>query len=338
MPPDACELMPLAGEEVDLDKIDASPLPAKSTSCRPGLPAYVVFALIIGFVILTVIQIATCRSKPLPIAGPSPALIRASPREDYILDLDWDFKASPAVREYFWTIHDTERRPDGVLRSMILINNRFPGPLIRCNDGDTIIVHVENHARNATSIHWHGIYQNASDSFMDGTVGITQCPIAPDSSFTYQFTIRGQSGSYWYHAHHSVQGSDGLIGPMIIHSRNEREIQPLPYDTDRIVMVQDHYHSLSGELLMKYLEPDRENIEPVPDGALINGKALCHVTSNTCDDSAVEIFNLEPSRNHRLRFINSGAFAEFQIQIDEHEFAVTEVDGTDVYVGKGYRL
>lgn len=103
-------------------------------------------------------------------------------------------------------------------------------------------------------------------------------------------------------------------------------------------MVQDHYHSLSGALLVKHLEPGRENIEPVPDGALINGKALCHVASTTCDDVAVEVFNLQSGKNHRLRFINVGAFAEFQIQIDEHDFAVIEIDGTDVYALNSVRF
>lgn len=205
MAADAHELMPLAGEEEDLDKIDVSHLPAKSTSCGPGLRVYVAFVLVIAFVILTVIQFASSgRSKPLPIEDTT--RIQASSREDYVLDLDWDVSAPPIVREYHWTIRDTERHPDGILRPMILINDQVPAPLIRCNEGDTIIVHVANHAGNATSIHWHGIYQNGSDSFMDGTIGITQCPIAPGSSLTYQFTIRGQSGSYWYHAHHSVQG------------------------------------------------------------------------------------------------------------------------------------
>jgi FtsP/CotA-like multicopper oxidase with cupredoxin domain len=36
------------------------------------------------------------------------------------------------------------------------------------------------------------------------------------------------------------------------------------------------------------------------------------------------------NENHRLRFVNVGAFAWFQVSVDEHEFAVTEVDGTDI--------
>lgn len=49
-------------------------------------------------------------------------------------------------------------------------------------------------------------------------------------------------------------------------------------------------------------------------------------------DSAVstQTFIFGKDHIHRLRIINVGAFAEFQMQIDGHYFAVTEVDGTNV--------
>lgn len=97
----------------------------------------------------------------------------------YLLNSSWDFHAQPTTREYHWTITDADLNPDGIYRPMMLINNQFPGPLVECNEGDTIIVNVDNHAVNATSIHFHGIFQNGTN-FMDGTVGVTQCAIAPD--------------------------------------------------------------------------------------------------------------------------------------------------------------
>ena len=100
-------------------------------------------------------------------------------------------------------------------------------------------------------------------------------------------------------------------------------------------MVQDHYHKTAISLFTDHLQPDQENVEPVPDGALINGRNVrdCSVLSyRTCVDTSLTLpsFNLTANEKHRLRFINVGAFAGFQIQIDEHEFAVTEVDGTDI--------
>ncbi|KAG5970204.1 hypothetical protein E4U58_000618 [Claviceps cyperi] len=263
---------------------------------------------------------------------------------EYVLSPSWDATAAPVTREYLWTIMDARLNPDGVYRPMMLINNQFPGPLVECNEGDTLVVQVVNKAVKATSIHFHGLFQNGTN-FMDGAVGITQCPIAPNSSFTYRFTIRGQSGTYWYHAHHSIQAADGLLGPVVVHSGRSEHTrqQQLGYATDRIIMVQDHYHNTTAELLMDYLGPDSENNEPVPDNPLINGRGVrsCHDFPGwDCNDSHVAkpVFDLTAGQRHRIRFINVGVFAEFQIQVDQHPFYITQVDGTDVHPEPFHRL
>ncbi|KAF2021768.1 multicopper oxidase [Aaosphaeria arxii CBS 175.79] len=272
----------------------------------------------------------------------TPSGPRLRPEEDYILDPHWDFNAKPSTREYHWTIAEHELNPDGVYRDMILINGMFPGPLIECNEGDEIVVHVSNRGSNATSIHWHGLFQNGTN-WMDGTVGVTQCPIAPGRDFTYRFNVSRQTGTYWYHSHMSMQASDGVVGPIVIHSRKEEELQKIPYAEDRVVLVSDHYYDLSSDLMMDYLAPDRENDEPVPPAAVINGRQqrdCATVPNRRCDSSNRKraLFDLASHHNTRLRFINVGAFAEFQIQIDEHEFYVSEVDGTDVMPQAIHRL
>ncbi|KAF1938344.1 hypothetical protein EJ02DRAFT_457968 [Clathrospora elynae] len=276
---------------------------------------------------------------------PSPrASARLRPEEDYILSPTWDFNALPTAREYTWTIEDHVLNPDGIHRPMMLINSTFPGPLIECNEGDEIIVHIHNRATNATSIHWHGLYQNGSN-WMDGTVGVTQCPIAPDHAFTYRFNVSGQSGTYWYHSHVSMQASDGLVGPLIIHARNgeDKGLQKVPYAQDRVVLLSDHYYDLSSKLLMRYLAPGNENDEPVPPSAVINGRnvrSCSDVPDRNCSIAglAKAQFDLSAETGTRLRIINVGVFAEFSLQIDEHEFQVTEVDGTDVLPQSIHRL
>ncbi|KAI1050920.1 hypothetical protein LB507_009276 [Fusarium sp. FIESC RH6] len=258
---------------------------------------------------------------------------------EYILSPSWNVTSLPTTREYFWIITQVGLNPDGIFRPMLLINDQFPGPLVECNENDTLIIHVNNQASNATAIHFHGMFQNGTNN-MDGTVGVTQCPIAPNSSFTYKFDVRGQYGTYWYHAHHSAQASDGLLGPMVVHSERERGMEVA---SDRVVMVQDHYHNLTSELLMEYLAPDQENNEPVPDNGLINGRNArdcADFDGWNCNTSNRDLLNidLEVGQRHRLRIINVGAFAEFQIQVDEHPFYATEVDGTDVHPEPIHRL
>lgn len=255
------------------------------------------------------------------------------PSNDYVLDPKWNFNAAKRVREYKWKIVDIVGNPDGVFKPMLTINGQFPGPLIECNEGDTLVIEVDNQSVNSTSLHFHGIYQNGTN-FMDGTTGVTQCPIAPKRKFRYEFTVTGQSGTYYYHGHQAVQAADGLYGPLVIHARNEKKLQQIPYASDRVVMLQDHYHDLSSGLLVSALEPGNEQ-SPIPNGALINGmnrRDCSTLPHRMCDNSTATLpsFDLAANANHRLRFINVGSFAWFQVTVDEHEFAITEADGTDI--------
>jgi FtsP/CotA-like multicopper oxidase with cupredoxin domain len=46
----------------------------------------------------------------------------------------------------------------------------------------------------------HGVNQRLS-AWNDGPDYITQCPIQPNQSYTYNFTVEGQAGTVWWHAH-----------------------------------------------------------------------------------------------------------------------------------------
>lgn len=311
---------------------------------RPWIRVTTVAFLLISTIIVLVHRGLT-GSEHTASPSTTSSLARLRPEEDYILSSGWDFNAPPTTREYTWEVTDHILNPDGVYRPMILINGTFPGPLIECNEGDELVVHVRNQATNATSIHWHGLYQNGTN-WMDGTVGVTQCPIAPGHSFTYRFNVTGQTGTYWYHSHVSMQASDGLVGPLIIHARDgeeKMELQKVPYEQDRVVLLSDFYYDLSSDLLMQYLSPGSENDEPVPPSALINGRNVrdcADLPNRNCSSSGISnaLFSLSRTSNTRLRILNVGAFAEFALQIDEHEFQVTEVDGTDVYPQSVHRL
>lgn len=255
------------------------------------------------------------------------------PENEYILDDNWNFNAPPTIREYNFTITNIVGDPDGVYRTLIAINKQLPGPLIECNEGDVLKILVDNHSVNATALHFHGIYQNGTN-WMDGASGVTQCPIAPGRKFEYVFNVTGQSGTYYYHGHQGVQTSDGLFGPLIVHSRKEREVQNVKYASDRVVMLQDHYHVASDALLFQSMRPGYEGA-PSPDGALINGRNTrdCSLLSDRlCDNSSAShaTFSVERAAAHRLRFINAGALAYFHVSLDEHNMTMVEADGIDL--------
>lgn len=110
------------------------------------------------------------------------------------------------IRRYQFTIKRGVISPDGYQKTVLLVNDQFPGPAIEANWGDTIQVTVTNQItepEEGTSIHWHGFLQSQTPWF-DGVPGVQQCPIAPGTSFTYQFKAE-LYGTTWYHSHFSSQ-------------------------------------------------------------------------------------------------------------------------------------
>jgi iron transport multicopper oxidase len=95
-----------------------------------------------------------------------------------------------ATRTYDFNITWTTANPDGVFeRSVIGINNQWPIPTLRADVGDQLVVNVFNGLGNvSTALHFHGMFQNGT-THMDGPASVTQCGIAPGSSFTYNFTV-----------------------------------------------------------------------------------------------------------------------------------------------------
>src|SRR5262249_26495764 len=59
-------------------------------------------------------------------------------------------------------------------------NGLLPGPLIRANVGDRLIVHFTNHLPQPTTVHWHGIRVPIA---MDGVPEHSQPEVAPGGSF-----------------------------------------------------------------------------------------------------------------------------------------------------------
>jgi FtsP/CotA-like multicopper oxidase with cupredoxin domain len=128
---------------------------------------------------------------------------------------------------------------------------------------------------------------------------------------------------------------DGLVGPIVIHGKDDKMNQKIPYSSDRVVLLQDWYYDLSSGLLKEKLSPGSESV-PVPNTALINGAGKANCTLNTsrrCDSALASpaVLDLQANQNHRLRLINVGSVAWFEVSVDKHmTLPVTEVDGTDV--------
>ncbi|NIP61020.1 MAG: multicopper oxidase domain-containing protein, partial [Gemmatimonadetes bacterium] len=65
-------------------------------------------------------------------------------------------------------------------------NDQYPGPLIRAPRGSTVLVQVRNEIPQGTTVHWHGV---RLDNRFDGVPGLTQPPIEPGETFTYEVQV-----------------------------------------------------------------------------------------------------------------------------------------------------
>lgn len=102
----------------------------------------------------------------------------------------------------------------------MMYNGMVPGPEIRVTEGDKVRVVCKNDMTSqSTSIHFHGVRVENKN---DGVPYITQDPIIPGGTHTYEFEARNP-GSHMYHSHHNAaeQVTKGLMGAFIIEPKDK---------------------------------------------------------------------------------------------------------------------
>ena len=93
-------------------------------------------------------------------------------------------------------------------------NGVVPGPTIELAVGDRVRVVLKNELPESTSIHFHGVHTPNSQ---DGVPDITQAPVKPGATFTYEFVAKDPTVAM-YHSHHDAakQVTNGLLGTFLI--------------------------------------------------------------------------------------------------------------------------
>ncbi|KAF8073914.1 laccase [Lyophyllum atratum] len=240
------------------------------------------------------------------------------------------------------TIKNVVISPDGFTRSTVLANGIFPGPVIRGDKGDRFKINVIDSLTDptmlrSTSIHWHGIYQNTTN-WADGAAFVTQCPIAANDSFLYDFSVPNQAGTFWYHSHLATQYCDGLRGPFIVYDPNDPHRSKYDVDDESTVLtLSDWYHEPAKVA-------DETGIPSTPYSTLINGKGR-YVNGTAVPLSVV---NVTKGRRYRFRIIAMSCDTNFVFSIDGHTFTIIEADGENtaplnvdsiqIYAGQRYSV
>jgi hypothetical protein len=121
------------------------------------------------------------------------------------------------VKVFNLTVDQFDQHIDELLPpvSALGYNGQWPGPTIHVTQGDRVRAIFTNNLQETTAVHFHGVAFD--DFFQDGVPFITQKPIVPGGTFTYEFTAK-QPGSYMYHSHHDAteQVGRGLLAPFIV--------------------------------------------------------------------------------------------------------------------------
>jgi FtsP/CotA-like multicopper oxidase with cupredoxin domain len=150
-------------------------------------------------------------------------------------------------------------------------NEQVPGPQIRVMEGDRVRVVIRNELDESTCIHFHGLELPIDQ---DGVPFITQPPVKPGDSYTYEFTVPSDAaGSHMYHSHLNAakQVGLGLLGAFIVEPRRPRRIEKA--DVDYVMILNDGMH-----------------------GYTINGKGF----------PATEPIKAKLGQKVRIRFMNEG--------------------------------
>ncbi len=190
-------------------------------------------------------------------------------------------------------------------------NGTVPGPEIRVRQGDRLRIMARNDLEEGTTVHWHGV---RLPNEMDGVPHLTQRPIGPGETFTYEFDAV-DAGTYWYHPHQrsAEQVGRGLYGPLVV-----EEPEPIRVDRD-LTWVLDDWRLTNAAEISDDFGSDRD--------ASHSGRIGNSVTINGRMPGSIMV---RKGERIRLRLINAANARIFGLDFAGHEPMVIALDGQPV--------
>jgi FtsP/CotA-like multicopper oxidase with cupredoxin domain len=189
-------------------------------------------------------------------------------------------------------------------------NRQVPGPRISVVEGDRVRINVKNSLPEDAAVHWHGLIL---PNEMDGAAEITQDPIEPGDSYTYEFVAR-QRGTFFYHSHSHIdrQQTLGLYGALLIAPRDSTGERPA--DHELVVQLQE-WTFKDG-----YTFPAMPMEGALPNFFTINGKAY----------PETETVSMKVGETLKVRFVGSHSSFVHPMHIHGGPFQIVEADGYPV--------
>lgn len=162
--------------------------------------------------------------------------------------------------------------------------------IIRLRQGQWLRARLTNALDEHTSVHWHGIrLPNA----MDGVPYLTQAPVQPGESFTYQFQPP-DTGTFFFHPHcdTATQMGRGLAGILIIEGDETRKS-----DADLICAYRDWRLKPDGSFDSFMTDKGAATAGTFGKVATLNGDLLPHRAEIPANgDIRLRVLNLDVTR------------------------------------------
>ncbi|XP_021732412.1 laccase-4-like [Chenopodium quinoa] len=208
-------------------------------------------------------------------------------------------------------------------KAIATVNGKFPGPTLHAREGDNVLVKVINNINYNVTIHWHGIRQ-LKTGWSDGPAYVAQCPIQPEQSYLYNFTIIGQRGTLFWHAHISWLRAT-LHGAIVILPKKGTPY-PFPHPVKEKVIVLGEWWKADTEAVIN--QATQSGMPPnVSDSHIINGHTG-PVRNCSISTQGTYTLHVEHNKTYLLRIINAAINDEVFFRIAGHKFTVVEVDAS----------
>ena len=263
------------------------------------------------------------------------------------------YNIAPGIQPGFWAFAPKSRGMSTTSFASTIANPllRLPSPSIRVEQGDKIIVTLENSHYFPHSIHFHGVdhpFQKRDGTGNDGVPQTSNKLVTAGQQFSYELTPR-QTGTMIYHCH--VQAHThiamGLIGMFIVEeNRPNNWVQTFNIGAGFVrhssVAVKEKY---SQEHDLQYQNLDKELHEIIQQGndSRLLAKAFNRDYNITTSDSNYFILNglsfpytlrdslivIKPEEKIKLRVFNAG---DENVALHMHGFkpTATHLDGVEL--------
>ena len=251
-------------------------------------------------------------------------------------------------------------------RLAIAVNGQIPGPTLIVHEDQEVEIRVHNNlTTEGISIHWHGMHQRGTP-WMDGVGQVTQCPIGPQSSFSYRYKAT-PSGTFWYHSHSGAQRTDGFYGALIVKEKRQRmknirhklrkqgvrrafKIQDLP--EQHTLTLLDWQQEESLDLFTQIqgavgFYPGKAHGEvPTPEDVMYNRtdsfegagvgpipyfSGIINGKGRHADvpyiQTRLSIFTVQAGKTYRFRLVGAQGLYAYRFSIDGHKLTVVGTDG-----------